>query len=88
MKYPFILTKSWTHIYSIITVVIAPGPVNNGIAMGNTEISSLLVASFISSITERFAISLLSVVLIPAVNEMKVISPPTGFTITNIDANA
>lgn len=33
---------------TIITVVIALGPANNGIAIGNTETSSLLVASFIS----------------------------------------
>jgi len=125
-----------------ITVVIAPGPVNRGMAMGNTEISSRFAASFISSavilsrgvracsmskatiksntppatrkestvtpknrninspesakmiaspqaiVTERLAISLLSVELIPAVNEINVMIPPIGLTIINIEVNA
>ncbi|GAI03247.1 unnamed protein product [marine sediment metagenome] len=58
----------------------------------NLNINSPNIAKTIAkthaTVTERFAISLLSVALIPAVNEMKVISPPTGFTIINIDAKA
>ena len=125
-----------------ITVVIAPGPVNKGMAIGKIETSSLLVASRISSavtlsretlaciissatvksrmppatlkqstvmpknlsinspdtaktiarrhatVTERFTVAFLSSAVISEVSEMKVISPATGFTITNIDANA
>jgi hypothetical protein len=41
-----------------------------------------------ATVTERFTVAFLSSVVISEVSEMKVISPATGFTITNIDANA
>lgn len=125
-----------------ITVVIAPGPVSKAMAIGNTVISYLLLASLISSsvtlsggafaynmckatiksnmppatlkestvipknlnmsspdiakitairnalITDLLAMYLLSFSLIPEVRDMKVISPPIGFTIVNSETNA
>ena len=47
-----------------------------------------MIANRHATPTERFTVAFLSPTVIPEVSEIKVINPATGFTITNIDANA
>ncbi len=54
----------------------------------NSPDTAKTIARRHATVTERFTVAFRSSAVISDVSEMKVISPATGFTITNIDANA